>query len=331
MISLIKAGAFDEVETVLPNRKAIMVYYISQVCEPKKKLNLQNFNGLLKYNLVPQNLELQIRVYNFTKYLKGYRKTKDYFHLDDTCISFLERFFPEVLDMTEINENGSFFLKQSNWDKIYQSQMDNVRNWLKENQKEVLDKYNEILFKEMWNDKAKGTESHWEMEALTFYHGDHELKNVNANKYNLADFNKLTSNEIDYFIKRKGVQIPIYKLYRIAGTVIAKDDNRHTIYLLTTTGVVPVKFTKDYYAMFKRQISQIQEDGTKKVVEKSWFKRGTMLMITGFKREDQFIGKTYSSTNTHQLYKITDIIGEDIKLQHERFSANGTLEEDYEE
>ena len=37
MISLIKAGAFDEVETVLPNRKAIMVYYISQVCEPKKK------------------------------------------------------------------------------------------------------------------------------------------------------------------------------------------------------------------------------------------------------------------------------------------------------
>ena len=330
MISLIKAGAFDEVETVLPNRKAIMVYYISQICEAKKRLTLQNFNGLLQYNLVPKDLELQIRVYNFTKYLKTYKKVGQYFQFDDVCMNFFERFMPEVIDQIEtINE--AFCMTQKNWDKIYQSQMDVVREWLKENYNEILTKYNELLFKKVWEKYALGTESHWEMEALTFYHGDHELKNVDVNKYDLADFNKIKSEEVDYFIKRKGHQIPIYKLHRIAGTVIAKNDNRHIVTLLTTTGVVPVKFTREYYSLFKKQVSQIQPDGTKKVVEKSWFKRGTILMITGYKRDEQFIGKTYANTATHQLYKITDIVGSEIKLQHERVTANGELEEDYDE
>ena len=84
--------------------------------------------------------------------------------------------------------------------------------------------------------------------------------------------------------------------------------------------------------MFKKQISQIQEDGTKKVVEKSWFKRGTLLMITGFRRDDMFVGKTYANTEGHQLYKITDVIGDSIKIQHERFSPDGALrEEDYDD
>jgi DNA polymerase-3 subunit alpha len=150
-------------------------------------------------------------------------------------------------------------------------------------------------------------------------------------KYNISDFNQLKSEEIDYFFKRNNNRIPIYKLYRIAGTVLNKNDARHSVSLLTTTGVVNVKFTGEYYAMFKKQISEIQADGSKKVNEKSWIKRGTKLLITGFRRDNQFVGKTYQSTATHQLYKITDVLGDEIKLQHERITASGTLEEDYEE
>ena len=57
-----------------------------------------------------------------------------------------------------------------------------------------------------------------------------------------------------------------------------------------------------------------------------------MIMVTGFRREDTFVGKTYKATASHQLYKITDVIGEDVKIQHERISTDGTYEEDeYEE
>ena len=318
MINLIKGGAFDEIEKDLSNRKEIMVYYISKICEPKTKLNLQNWNGLVTHNLIPQELELQIRVYNFNKYIKSISKTLlDYYKIDDISLQFLEKFIPEVLDELEFN-NPSNFIKKKIWDKIYQSYMDPARDWIKNNQNDLLKEYNKLLFKEVWDKYATGTQSHWEMESLCFYHSDHELKNIDIYKYGISDFNKLKSNEIDYFFKRKNVQIPIYKLYRIAGTVIAKDDSHHIVSLLTTTGVVNVKFTREYYSMFKKQISQVQSDGSKKVIEKSWFKRGTILMVTGFRRDDQFIGKTYQSSKTHQLYKITDIIEDSIKLQHER-------------
>ena len=277
-----------------------------------------------------KELELQIRVYNFTKYLKANKKVGQYFVFDDISIQFLEKFLPQVMDLVE-TVNDVLCMKQAAWDKIYQAQMDPARDWLKANQEEELKKYNDVLFMESWNKYAEGTISHWEMESLCFYHGEHELKNVNVNKYNLADFNELKSCDVEYFMKRKGNQIPIYKLYRIIGTCIAKNDAKHSISLLTTSGVVNVKFTKDYYAMFKRQISQIQPDGSKKVVEKSWFKRGTMLMITGFRRDDMFVSKTYANSGTHQLYKITQVLGEDIKLQHERYTSQGVIEEDYEE
>jgi DNA polymerase-3 subunit alpha len=330
MINLIKAGAFDEIETDLPNRRHIMAYYISQVCEPKKRLTLQNWNGLVQHELVPKELEMQIRIYNFTKYLKSSCKVGQYFQFNEICMQFLEKFMPEVLDQVQ-TINGAFCMEQKAWDKIYQSGMDPARDWLKATQAETLKTYNTMLFQEMWNKYAEGTESHWEMESVCFYHSPHELKDIDVYKYDLSDFNKLESNEVDYFFQRKGVQIPIYKLYRIVGTVIAKNDNKSSVVLLTTTGVVNVKFTRDYYSMFKKQVSAVQPDGTKKVIEKSWFKRGTMLMITGFRRDDTFVAKTYAATPTHQLYKITDIVGDEMKLQHERMTSSGELEDDYDE
>ena len=72
--------------------------------------------------------------------------------------------------------------------------------------------------------------------------------------------------------------------------------------------------------MFNRQISETQTDGTKHVLEKGWFSRGTKIMVTGYRREDTFVAKTYKSTTTHQLYKITDIDGKNIKLEHERIN-----------
>ena len=119
--------------------------------------------------------------------------------------------------------------------------------------------------------------------------------------------------------KRNGKDIPIYKIYRIAGTVISKNDARSSISLLTTSGVVTVKFSKEYFAMAARQISEKQDDGTKKITEKGWFVRGTKLLVQGYRRDDTFVGKTYSRTVGHQLYKIIKINKDGtLELQHER-------------
>lgn len=326
MFSLIKAGSFDLLEKdwaeelgVEP-RLLIMVYYILKVCDAKKRLTLQNFNGLIQRDLIPASLEFQKRVFTFNKYLKAEKKVGKYYIFDDVC----ERFYSQFFDMEKLSViNGITCILQTDWDKIYQKEMDTARDWLKENQEEVLKEFNYILFKECWDKYATGTISAWEMESLCFYYHDHELIDVDVDKYGISNFFNMPETPIvDYFFKRNGKEIPIYKTYKIIGTVISKNDTRSSVTILTTNGVVNVKFTKEYFAMFNRQISEVREDGTKKVKEKGWFSRGSKIMVTGFRREDTFVAKSYKHTSTHQLYKITNVENGEMQLEHERYNSN---------
>ena len=327
MVSLIKSGAFDRLEADwgkelnIHPRYVVMAYYLSIVSEPKSKLTLQNFNGLLQKDLVPASLDFQKRVFNFNKYLKT-KKTGQYYVLDEVC----ENFYSQYFDLEELDIiNGFTCIKTTKRDKIYKKEMDIARDWLKVNQEQILKELNQCLFNEAWNKYATGSLSSWEMEALCFYYHEHELAHVNTHKYGISNFFDLPEQpEVDYFFKRNGQDIPIYKTYKIIGTVISKNDARSSISLLTTEGVVNVKFTKEYFAMFGRQISEKQEDGTKKVMEKGWFQRGTKVMCTGFRRDDMFVTKAYAHTPTHQLYKITDVTDNgDIVLTHDRYKPEG--------
>src|SRR5699024_2145693 len=103
----------------------------------------------------------------------------------------------------------------------------------------MLEKFNNLLFQESWNKYAKGNISSWEMESLCFYYHEHELKNVNSQKYGLINFFDLpTEPIIETVFKRNGKDIPIFKTFKIVGTVINKNDNKSSITLLTLFGVV---------------------------------------------------------------------------------------------
>ena len=326
MISLIKSGAFDKVDDswasniCTTTRYAIMAYYISLICEPKKKLTLQNFNGLLERKLVPNDLIYEQRTFAFNKYLKS-KKYKEYYLLNAGLDA---QFYEDLYDSEGLEIiNGIPCVKQKIWDKIYKNIMDKAREWLKENQEKVLTQYNNLLFNEMWNKYAIGNISAWEMESLCFYHSKHELSDIDNRKYGIVNFFNLSYEpEVDYFFKRAGRDIPIFKLYKIAGTIISKNNTKASVTILTTDGVVNVKFTKEYYAMYNRQISEVQADGSKKVLEKGWFSRGTKIMVTGYRREDTFVAKTYKATSTHQLYRIMNVKGRNITLEHERVNIN---------
>ena len=86
--------------------------------------------------------------------------------------------------------------------------------------------------------------------------------------------------------------------------------------------MVNVKFRKEYFSLFDKQISERGEDGVKHVVEKSWFNRGNMIVVMGIRSGDDFISKKYASSGGHQLYKI-DAINEDgsLVLRNERYQG----------
>jgi len=323
MINLIKSGAFDKLEeenaaaAQTSPRKWSMAYYLSKACEPKKRLTLQNFNGLMQHNLLPDELDFQKRTFTFNKFLKGSQKIGKYYVFNPACEEFYNQYFD--LDQLEVI-NGITCILQTRWDKIYKDTMAEARTYLQNHQDEMLKKFNTELFRESWEKYAQGNEAAWEMESVSFYYSKHELAHVNVLKYGISDFFNLPVNpEVETLFKRNGKDIPIYKTYKIIGTIINKNDNRHSVALLTTNGVVNVKFTRDYYAMYARQISELGEDNSKHVVEKGWFSKGVKVMVTGFRRDDTFVAKSYARTASHQLYKITQVYDNgDIEITHER-------------
>ena len=315
MISLIKGGAFD---TMMDRRKC-MAWYIWETCDKKKRLTLQNMPGLIKYGIIPQNTEQQImakRVFEFNRYLKAITKADKSaytgkYTLDERAISFLQELGQDSLIMTD---NLAWFVDMKQWDNVYQKWMDVFRNWIAEDKDNILFELNKTIFKEDWDKYAQGTISAWEMEALCFYYHEHELAHVDKKRYGFADFYSLPEDPVvDRTFQKSGKTINIFKLDRICGTCIAKNKTKSTVTLLTTDGVVNVKFRKEYFSLFDKQISAKGEDGVKHVVEKSWFNRGSMIVVTGIRSGDDFISKKYASTGGHQLYKI-DAINEDGSL-----------------
>ena len=327
MISLIKSGAFDE----MLERKMCMAWYIWETCDKKKRLTLQNMPGLIRYGLLPEDTEEQVmarRVFEFNRYLKAVCKSIEMpgmYKLDERAINFLM----ELEEEKHIQYDGAngYYLSEKTWDKkVYQPWMDVFRKWITANKDEILNNLNSTIFKEDWDKYAKnGNISAWEMEVLCFYYHDHELSGVNKEKYGFVNFFELPEDPIveRTFPTKNGGQGKLFKLFKICGTCIAKNKVKSTVTLLTIDGVVEVKFRKEYFSLFDKQISERDCDGTKHIVEKSWFNRGSMIIVQGYRSGDNFIPKKYATTGGHQLYKIEEIKSNgDLILQDQRYQGD---------
>ena len=328
MISLIKGGAFDN----MMDRKLCMAWYIWETCDKKSNLNLQNLTTLMKFNLLPadtQEREQALHIYEFTRYLKTVCKyTKTDYKLDERAINFLQKIGKDDLIY---NDRINYLMSTEAWkNRIYDKWMDVYRAQIAESKQEILNKLNTLIFKDDWNKYcSKNNYSAWEMEVLCFYYHEHELANINSKKYGYVDFNQLPEEpRIERSFTKAGKTINIYYLSKICGTCIAKNKNKSMVTILTPTGVVNIKFRKEYFSLFDKQISQKQPDGTKKIMEKSWFNRGNMIVVQGIRSGDDFIPKKYASTIGHQLYHIDAIQPNgDLVLRSERYQGVAEDEE----
>ena len=314
MVNLIKTGAFD---SLYKSRKEAMETYINIAAEKKKRVTLQNMKMLIDFNLIPKEYDFECKVYNFNKYLKKFKIDK-YYELNDVAFRFYERNFD--LDLLE-PKNNNWLIKQTSWDKIYKKHMDIIRPYIKENNQYLLDSINNRLVNNLWDKYCGGSISSWEMDSLSCYIHDHELKNINYDRYGIVDYFKLPEEPIvdyEFTAKDTGKKVPMYKIMRIAGTVLDRNKNKKTITLLTRTGVVNVKIFGDAFTNYDKQISEKRLDGTKRVVEKSWFSRGNKIIVTGIKKDGVFLGKKYKSTKHHLVELITKVEKDSIFTKKER-------------
>lgn len=316
MISLIKAGTFDELYH--SSREDVMSIYLELIADKKKRITLQNMQMLINKDMIPEKYAYEKALFNFNKYLKA-RKQGDYYLLDTIAFNFFTRHYEEAdLDDIEIkSDQTTAKILQKTWDNIYKKGMNPVRDWMKEEQEKILGQLNESLIKDAAEKYTEGNVSKWEMDSLSFYYHDHELANLKNSVYEIENYFSLPEEpEIERtFTTKEGNTIPVYKIHRIAGTVIDKNKNKNMITLLTPDGVVVVKIWKSQFAVWDKQISAIGEDGKKHIVEKSWFTRGNKLILTGIKRDNTFIPKKYKNTEFPLFERIDELTDDGFILK----------------
>ena len=311
VINLIKAGAFDE----FGDRVELMKKYAESVSDCKKRITLQNMKMLIDFGLIPDEYDMERRVFNFNKYLK---KMKDgtYYGMDNIAFNFYSKNFDiDLLVPSETSESG-FRIAQTKWDNIYQKHMDKIRPYIKEHNAELLKAVNERLMSDVWDKYCLGSVSKWEMEALSCYIHEHELAHIDYEVHGWDRFDDLGENPvIERYIPIKGKQIPIFKLSRIVGTVLDRDKSKKTVTLLTTDGVVLVKI----YGVFQnydKQISERGADGKKHVIRKSEFSRGNKIIVTGIRDGQDFRAKKYKNTKFHLVETIVEVNGNDVVINN---------------
>ena len=314
MFNLIKSGAFDS----FGDRVNIMHQYVDLISDTKKRITLQNMRMLIDFGLIPEEYDLQRRVFNFNKYLKKMKLDLNYYGIDNVAYKFLETYFDVDQLMPDESTESGFKIRQYIWDNIYKKQMDIIRPYLKEHQDDLLRAVNNRLTEDVWNKYCLGSLSKWEMDSVSFYSHDHELAAADLDLYMIDDFFSLSEQaEVERVIPIKGKQVPIFRLHRIAGTVLDRDKMKKTVTLLTPTGVVPVKIYGAFEA-YDRQISVKGADGKKHVLERSMFSRGNKIIVTGIRADESFLAKVYKATPWHRVEQIVDVEGERLIIKTER-------------
>lgn len=302
MVNLIKSGAFDK----FGDRIELMKQYIDSIADKKKRITLQNMKMLIEKEMIPEDFEKEIRIFNFNKYLKKNKDGKFYI-LNDYAADFYNKHFSP--DNLQPRADNNYQILQTVWDKLYDNAMNPIRAYLKKNQNEILNNLNKKLFDEVWEKYAEGSISAWEMASVSYYSHEHELEKLDNELYGFSDFYSLpTEPQIDRIISIKGKQVPLYKIIRVAGTVLDRDKTKKTITLLTTKGVITVKIFGQVFAFYDKQISERGADGKKHVIEKSMFKRGNKIVVSGIRTgENEMLAKKYKATPWHLCEEITQI------------------------
>lgn len=291
---LIKAGAFDD----FGKREEMLFEYCDLEADKKKRMTMQNAAKLIELGLVPDKLLEQEILFKVNRFLRKESRYGDLLIITPGVKPFIDEM--DYSDM-EYDADGTEYTKFINWERYYKGKMDVMRNWIKANHDELLEKVNKAAVQELLDKYAKGNRAYQEMEALSYYHSYHELESEEYLEWLNKDVG--TTNFFDMpedpIIEWEGANGgKKFELFKIAGTSIGRDKTKGIVGFLTPEGFLTVKI---YRSTFTKYDKMIKENG---MTDKSWFSKGSKLLLQGYRTGDVFMLKGYKdSPNT--IFQIT--------------------------
>lgn len=335
-VTLIKAGCFDEFER---NRIKVMKQYVLYSHAMKTNLTMANLDEAIKIGCnIPKSILSPIRFKKYVcskQFLYGQHpqfRSKKLYWLDNKALKYFNKNC-----INELVENQDYFYQDdmilvvdTSLDKLFKPVMDSLKMFL--NTQDFIKEFNKQSMRTRYQELVENDEdvNMWSFSTCSFFSHNHYLANIDYNKYNISNFDELP-DEPAFTLKTRGKRsYRQYELYQIAGVVLDKNDNSHFITILDfNNNVVNVKMDNGLYAKYKAQISE-NVNGKKKVLEKSWFQRGTPLIIAGYKMgENDFKVKTYkNSVFNKKITRILSIDNETGEVVTQSYRYGDEREED---
>lgn len=317
-IQLIKAGCFDE---FCQDRIKVMKRYIFLSTPQKESLTSANLSKALSMGVeIPR---LLLSPYNFKSYVCSKQflygshpkfKSKKLYWLDRKALRYFEKNckdgLTEGVDWWYDSDSDKTIVVDKSLEKILSPALNELKAYLTTS--ECVKDYNKKLMREAYEEAIDGVEdvNKWSFDACSYFSQEHQLANVDLDRYSITPFEELPEEPKFTIKSARGREWRQFEIARIAGVVLAKNDNHHYITILDAhNNVVNCNFDANSYAFYKQQLSEIEADGSKTVVEKPWIKRGEALILTGYRyNQSDFKIKTYkSSIYQHKVQRITKV------------------------
>lgn len=314
-IQLIKAGCFDEFEL---DRRIVMRQYFILSTPNVTSLAMNNIGQIKAAKVaIPKSI---IAPYNFKKYVcnKQFKygnhpkfKSKTLYWLDQKALKYFENHCK-----SSMAEGVDYWFEDDRWivvdkslEKLLAPSIETLKAYI--NTPEFLKEFNQKRAKqEMLQNVESMDVNKWAFSAISFYPDEHELAHLDRKRYNISLFNELPE-EPEFVARKAGKrEWKQYVLSQIAGTVLDKNDNHHLLTILDiNNNVVQCKFNAEDYSYYKAQLSVMNPDGSKTIMDKPWFKRGQPLILTGVRMGvDDFRVKSYkNSIFNRKVYRIDSI------------------------
>ena len=321
MIGMIKAGCFDELEG--KPRPQILAAYLKRTAEEeipvKDSATTTQLKKAIELGMDLSKYKEMVWAFNFKKWVDANQYDKErkrYVLTDRDAINF---FYDQIAgrlnqakDEYSLMPGGAVAAKKSAVEREVKKIIEPLMAYMNspEGLKAFAAACRKARVEELKEKYCRGTIAEWEMEQLSFYHEPHELLKADQKAYGIEDFFQLPETPVmEEYVGRDGTKRQTPRITAIAGTVVDADNLKHIVQLLTTTGVVGVKMYGDLYNRYKQRLTTVDKTtGKKTLLDESWFKRGTKLLVYGFRREEGFVAKgTRINGRQRQLCRIDSV------------------------
>ena len=308
VVQLIKAGCFDAFNK---DRRQLMIDYVKMITPKRDKLTMVQF-PVVSHFIDENKYKKEVDLYNFRTKCFGRYKIPMNENLEK---EFISKYSDKGIEYTF--DNGTLSIDEKSFNKFYQKSISRLKEWV--NTPEVISEFSKVKMREFWSANCMGSIESWEMETVLFYSDKHELDYMPINKnFEIVKFNELSPEPIITGYKTyRSRPIPQFKIDTIAGTVVEKNKDKRLVHVLTQDGVVTIRYSKGQFNYYDKKVVRVNGK-EKEVLDESWFKRGTKLVLVGFRRGEEFVLRKTGTMYNHTTIKINDFNEEQLYLQVEK-------------